>query len=113
MAETALADRTTDLVPTSAVSVSGSFATTNNATTTNLASNATVTASTSNSSNVAPYNDNAASSSIIPTMDLLKSNQDIQKQMDARFAELHNSEVFISSSGKLKSQRWGCIRHPN
>ena len=110
MAETALADRTTDLVPTSAVSVaSNSLQASNNATATASASNATATAMTSNFSNVVPQSVNATNTSIIPTMDLLKSNQDIQKQVDARFAELHNSQASISSSGKLKSQRGGGV----
>ena len=60
-----------------------------------------------NASNVATPTALFVSTAVIPTTDYLKNNIDIQKQVDARFVELHNAQVLSSSTGKLKSQRGG------
>ena len=44
-------------------------------------------------------------SDTVPTSEYLRTNVDIQRQVDARFQELHSTQV--SSTGKLKSQRGG------
>ena len=108
-----MADRTTNLTnPASA----GSTATVNP-----IATNATASASNASNSatvpvndtlSVAPVNFSGNSGNIVPTTDFLRSNTDIQRQVDVRFAELHNAQVATSSLGKLKSQRGGASDEP-
>ena len=46
------------------------------------------------SSNVAAQNLMADNASVIPSTEFLRTNEQIQKQVDARFAELHTSLKF-------------------
>ena len=99
-----MADWTTDLLaPTSAECTASNS--TNTAT--NVATGAIASTSVSEILNVAPQPLTAASTSLIPTTDFLRTNEQIQKQVDARFTELHNAQTTTSTSGKLKSQRGG------
>ena len=81
-AETALADRTTDL--TASKSHSGS----------NVANLSSINQAMS------------VEDSVIPTTDFLKNDNIIQQQVDARFLELQGAANLLQS-GKLKSQRGG------
>ena len=72
--ECALADRTTNLVdPSTATSDSHS----------------------ANASNVATPTALSVSTTVIPTTEYLRNNLDIQKQVDARFVELHNAQILF------------------
>ena len=73
---------------------------------------ATSDSQNANTSNVATPTALSVSTAVVPTTDYLKNNLDIQKQVDARFVELHNAQVLSSSTGKLKSQRGGLTDVP-
>ena len=62
--------------------------------------------------NVAPVSFSGNNGNIVPTTDFLRSNNDIQRQVDVRFAELHSAQVATTSSGKLRSQRGGASDVP-
>ena len=88
MAETTLADRTTNLLtPTTADNVAQNQLNTD----INSSSQSIVTTSSSNSSNVVPEQAHAANSNVILAMDFLRTNSEIQRQIDSRFIELQNS----------------------
>ena len=81
--ETAIADRTTDPEASPAMP------------------------SSSTASNVATTQPVSLSdTAIIPSTEYLRTNAEIQKQVDARFIELHSNQV-QNNAGKLKSQRGG------
>ena len=63
-------------------------------------------------SNVATACPVFVNTSVVPTTEYLRTSTDIQKQVDARFVELHNAQGLQSTSGKLKSQRGGKAEVP-
>ena len=73
--------------------------------TTNLAVPTSPTNS-STASNVAAPNPTHVDPGVIPTIDFLRQNIEIQRQVDARVAELHSTQV-LGTQGKLKSHRGG------
>ena len=54
----------------------------------------------------------AVSTAVVPTTEYLRSNTDIQRQVDARFVELQNAQGPQSTSRKLKSRRGGKAEVP-
>ena len=109
--EATLADRTTDSVnPASASSTATANPIAINATASNASNN--VTGLVNDALSVAPVSFSGNNGNLVPTTDFLRSNIDIQRQVDVRFAELHNAQVATSSSGKLKSQRGGASDVP-
>ena len=81
--ETAIADRTTDPEASPAMPSS------------NTASNVATAQPVS-----------LSDTAVIPSTEYLRTNAEIQRQVDARFIELHSSQV-QNNAGKLKAQRGG------
>ena len=110
--ETSLAGRTTDLVTPTSATVVASTATSTAQNSYATGSTSSIAASQRDISNVVSCSLGVANSNIIPSAEFLKSNDEIQRKVDARFAELHNAQVAFQTTGKLKSQRGGASDVP-